>query len=1357
MYRNGEFPGNYYPGGTHETNGQANNGWYWDGTQYQQYYYSQEGGAAPAPPDLVAIPNEEEETPNDGEEGLAIATTSSGGAGGGGSVTTHEEHYAFYEKQLDNQLPVQPPDVLQRGDAVVPSSDRNLFMETGHLDAVDVPPIDRLVLGENEDTRFVPGISSTDEQQIIQQQGVPRSEAVGADRQEEENISIHNDPSPPPPVLRNVEGGGDEDSKPQSEGDEPEEEEEEEEQRDNDHKDTRRSKGEPSSSSGRSNNHHNKKRDKDNRRRRNYSPEEDRRTNRRRDERQTVSPPSSDEYQRGPSRRNSRRYSSKYSNNKSYRGNDYYDEHASMRSDRSYVEDRRRSHHQHNRSTYYDYPSRPSSRASNYEFDYSRSTRRHYPHDQYYGNTYGPAAAPMPDPAILESFRKNWEYYSRNPAQMEALRISNPIQHATLLRYYQMYSHLLPAAKPITSSQSQVSDQQQNGMRPSSRNSVHSGQSSVVENFPCPLDQSSPSGPPVGEDNENKYDKSVVSSDPADVTPLKYCAPHVNGSFGAHGILALVNAKNPAIGQSASVDLIPLAKKMSEDVPSHMRNLKEFPGPLIPGRTHKGEVIRFCQNKISAASGRKDIVDKDSYILLWELLILLLRQKNAIDGSDIAELLLKDRAIHEELSVNVNGKKSLEDEEDIDINIEEEDHSSSDDELVYSPSQECQAKVTSKFRDYLLYGHKIEGLEYAMKHGLWGHALFLASKMDERSYSNVMVRFANGISVSDPIQTLYQQMSGRQPIAMKECAESNWGDWRPHLAMILSNPSKKSGLDHKSIMTLGDTLYEKGYLYASQFCYLMINLDFGYYSDGVSSKLVLIGADHLVSKFKAFTSNVEAVQCTEIFEYVQKLSHSDSGGINSFIFYKYLYTLRLLDFGCTSTALHYLEIIAETISKKINDGSQIKCDYLETKHFINQVLYLADRLKYLDPKYTTAEGEKSEIGDPEWLLKFREVVVGMQYQTMTTPEFNNDYQFEKQNQPDYQQQQEELQPQIQSNHHQPDQQQKSQYTQVEYNGQMYYYDTSTGQYYLIQNEQIAPVVQENNTIETTNQDSSSYIHKTELQSSMDSLDSPPMMKPLQEKIPTPHISRQDSLSDNHTTPLHIMPQIYTTVNEDKGIPPPSKTATSQPQQKIQPPKEDPSNKSKNFNTKSGKSGGSGLFGRIFGRLVAPPNQVHLPEDNDESIVWDEKKKRWIDSSDNTAEEEAYNAPPPSDSDLLSKSSNRSSNLPGPPGSNRFSGKGAKGLRGRVDVFKNSMSAPSLNTLALAPPLDPTPIVPPTFAPSIEETSGTMDPEENNAPPTYSEATDDSNPHSSGGPPMFYNPSQFQTMANVGKTRRNKYV
>lgn len=37
-------------------------------------------------------------------------------------------------------------------------------------------------------------------------------------------------------------------------------------------------------------------------------------------------------------------------------------------------------------------------------------------------------------------------------------------------------------------------------------------------------------------------------------------------------------------------------------------------------------------------------------------------------------------------------------------------------------------------------------------------------------------------------------------------ADDKWGDWRPHLAMILSNTSSRPEIDHKAIMTLGDTL-----------------------------------------------------------------------------------------------------------------------------------------------------------------------------------------------------------------------------------------------------------------------------------------------------------------------------------------------------------------------------------------------------------------------------------------------------------------------------------------------------------------------------------------------------------------------
>lgn len=57
-------------------------------------------------------------------------------------------------------------------------------------------------------------------------------------------------------------------------------------------------------------------------------------------------------------------------------------------------------------------------------------------------------------------------------------------------------------------------------------------------------------------------------------------------------------------------------------------------------------------------------------------------------------------------------------------------------------------------------------IEWATDNNLWGHALFLASKMDRRTHANVMIKFANQISLTDPLQTLYQLKSGRTPLSV---------------------------------------------------------------------------------------------------------------------------------------------------------------------------------------------------------------------------------------------------------------------------------------------------------------------------------------------------------------------------------------------------------------------------------------------------------------------------------------------------------------------------------------------------------------------------------------------------------------
>ena len=63
-------------------------------------------------------------------------------------------------------------------------------------------------------------------------------------------------------------------------------------------------------------------------------------------------------------------------------------------------------------------------------------------------------------------------------------------------------------------------------------------------------------------------------------------------------------------------------------------------------------------------------------------------------------------------------------------------------------------------------GSTKEALEWAMSRALWGHALLLSSKMASRVFAQVLTRFANSsMTHNDPLQTLYQLMSQRQPNA----------------------------------------------------------------------------------------------------------------------------------------------------------------------------------------------------------------------------------------------------------------------------------------------------------------------------------------------------------------------------------------------------------------------------------------------------------------------------------------------------------------------------------------------------------------------------------------------------------------
>ncbi|XP_078472081.1 protein transport protein Sec16A-like isoform X3 [Lampetra planeri] len=463
------------------------------------------------------------------------------------------------------------------------------------------------------------------------------------------------------------------------------------------------------------------------------------------------------------------------------------------------------------------------------------------------------------------------------------------------------------------------------------------------------------------------------------MTPEKFVAPHTIARFGPGGQLIKVLPNMPADGQPALVEIHNVEVMMQES--EEQTELRCFPGPLVKDETHKVDVITFAQNKAMECLRNDKLIDKKSAALLWELLVLICRQNGTVVGTDIAELLLRGHRAGWHPGRAPNDEANL-----IDLSGELGALSGLDDDagaaapqpalLLGAPedgpvgqasllgegrlsSEEAVAQATDRFRQLLLFGRKKDALESAMKNDLWGHALLLASKMDGRTHANVMTRFANSLPMNDPLQTCYQQQSGRMPAAATSCCDERWGDWRPHLAMILSNITSNPDLDRRTITTMGDTLASKGLVDAAHFCYLMAQVSFDMYNKR-SAKLVLLGANHSLP-LAEFMSN-ESIQRTEVYEYAQSLgSNGTSATLSNFQPFKLLYASRLAENGLVAQAMQYCEVIGNTV---------LEHPSLYTHAFLVQLVSLSAQLRPFDPQLKERP-EEEQFVDPEWLTQLR--------------------------------------------------------------------------------------------------------------------------------------------------------------------------------------------------------------------------------------------------------------------------------------------------------------------------------------------------------------------------------------------------
>ncbi|XP_056315797.1 protein transport protein Sec16B isoform X3 [Danio aesculapii] len=443
---------------------------------------------------------------------------------------------------------------------------------------------------------------------------------------------------------------------------------------------------------------------------------------------------------------------------------------------------------------------------------------------------------------------------------------------------------------------------------------------------------------------------------PIEVAPLKFSIPHVAVSFGPAGQLVWVSPALASEGEPAQVELHSLEVILCET--HEQQDMRDFPGPLAREDLHKVDAINFAIQMSERCLKDEKLEDHTSAALLWHFLILLCRQNGRILGSDVAELLMREFS---SLGVWGVSAEPADGESLIDLSetptVEKETLNFSDLLTGFPPTdKEAEEQNLQKYTKLLLSGRKKEALESAMQSGLWGHALFLASKMDSRSYNTVLSRFTGSLTPSDPLQTLFQLLSGRIPAVSMSWSREKWGDWRPHLAVMLSNETADPVIHHRSIIAMGDTLASRDMLFASHICYLTAQCPFGWYKNR-SERLVLLGSKQSVM-FSKFCHN-SAIRCTELFEYCQRLGNAEFI-IPAFQVYKFLYACRLLDCGLISQAFHYCEVVGKALLR------------IDQPHVVllGELIKLVDRLKISEAQLNDT-GDCQPFLDPDWLVQIR--------------------------------------------------------------------------------------------------------------------------------------------------------------------------------------------------------------------------------------------------------------------------------------------------------------------------------------------------------------------------------------------------
>ncbi|XP_012566805.2 uncharacterized protein LOC100197480 isoform X1 [Hydra vulgaris] len=398
-------------------------------------------------------------------------------------------------------------------------------------------------------------------------------------------------------------------------------------------------------------------------------------------------------------------------------------------------------------------------------------------------------------------------------------------------------------------------------------------------------------------------------------TPLSFTGVHLRARFNPiDGKLCIVAPKQPLDGEIAYVQNYALESIVP--IPIH----KRFPGPLLRGDTNKKYILRLVLSTVQEVlptvyENENELVAQTA---LWEFVGLLVKQNGTFDGSDIADMLCSLIS-----KTEVDGVKKS--------------------PLVHSYTPRViSEKNLEDYHQYMTTGQVRDGLEHTIRYEMWGHAFMLATSLGGRYLQLVQSRFMDSLKPSDPLKTLYSYLSGRDVEYFKKQAAVE--TWIQNLCILASNTSGNKQKDRERLIAFGDGLRDLHMVGAAHLCYLLAKLPFGLHTSN-DSKIVLIGLEHRLHTTKQASVWAQPlnIQLTELYQFALTLNDL-TFTIPAFQNYKFEYALQLMEYGYCTEALAYFESISLAILKEPSN------EYY-TQHLIKKIIKYAEQALLNGIKY----------------------------------------------------------------------------------------------------------------------------------------------------------------------------------------------------------------------------------------------------------------------------------------------------------------------------------------------------------------------------------------------------------------------